>query len=397
MSKSPSLRRIQADVRELALDPSDRYNASPLENDMFEWYETIGKESNCVGIVRDGNVIAHINLSGLLFSSFVALLHNTSRHFTIRGADGTDFEGGIYHGRILLPPEYPFKPPHIMFLTPSGRFETNTKICLSFSAYHPELWQPAWGIRLILEALISFLPTPSDGAIGALNWSSKERKRIAKLSQDYCCANCGKIASLLPELDSAQKQQATKNRFEREILELQRMQSQAHQPDSTILKQVDTQGSDASTEDNGGGAVMDSDTNMVPLVDEDVILSPRTGAMERLNDDMHVSSGSVEVPNERSGIPAASVPDMNEREPNVRIQEPTPTDQQQAPAALNEPLVPVVREEEESGARQLPEEKVSILTDATLQAAIIILSAICFLLTRKILRIVDEIRVLEES
>lgn len=37
MSKSPSLRRIQADIRELALDPSDRYHASPLENDMFEW------------------------------------------------------------------------------------------------------------------------------------------------------------------------------------------------------------------------------------------------------------------------------------------------------------------------------------------------------------------------
>jgi len=37
MSKSPSLRRIQADVRELALDPSDRYTAAPLETDMFEW------------------------------------------------------------------------------------------------------------------------------------------------------------------------------------------------------------------------------------------------------------------------------------------------------------------------------------------------------------------------
>jgi hypothetical protein len=36
-NKSPSLRRIQADIRELALDPSDRYNASPLESDMFEW------------------------------------------------------------------------------------------------------------------------------------------------------------------------------------------------------------------------------------------------------------------------------------------------------------------------------------------------------------------------
>lgn len=62
-------------------------------------------------------------------------------------------------------------------MTPSGRFETGTKVCLSFSAYHPELWQPAWGIRLILEALISFLPTPADGAIGALDWTPEERKR----------------------------------------------------------------------------------------------------------------------------------------------------------------------------------------------------------------------------
>ena len=41
MSKSPSLRRIQADIRELARDPSDRYYAAPLENDMFEWYVII--------------------------------------------------------------------------------------------------------------------------------------------------------------------------------------------------------------------------------------------------------------------------------------------------------------------------------------------------------------------
>ena len=99
------------------------------------------------------------------------------RHFTIRGAEGTDFEGGVYHGRILLPTDYPFKPPNIVFLTPTGRFETGVKVCLSFSAHHPELWQPAWGVRLILEALISFLPTPADGAIGSLDWSSAERKR----------------------------------------------------------------------------------------------------------------------------------------------------------------------------------------------------------------------------
>jgi hypothetical protein len=37
MSKSPSLRRIQADIRELSLDPSPNFHAAPLENDMFEW------------------------------------------------------------------------------------------------------------------------------------------------------------------------------------------------------------------------------------------------------------------------------------------------------------------------------------------------------------------------
>lgn len=37
-------------------------------------------------------------------------------------------QGGIYHGRILMPAEYPFKPPAFVMLTPSGRFETGVKI-----------------------------------------------------------------------------------------------------------------------------------------------------------------------------------------------------------------------------------------------------------------------------
>jgi ubiquitin-protein ligase len=38
-------------------------------------------------------------------------------HFTLRGPRDTEFVGGIYHGRILLPADYPFKPPNIMLLT----------------------------------------------------------------------------------------------------------------------------------------------------------------------------------------------------------------------------------------------------------------------------------------
>lgn len=38
-------------------------------------------------------------------------------HFTVQGPPGTEFEGGLYHGRIILPTEYPMKPPNIILLT----------------------------------------------------------------------------------------------------------------------------------------------------------------------------------------------------------------------------------------------------------------------------------------
>lgn len=204
MSKSPSLRRIKADIRELSIDPSDQYYAAPLETDMFEW------------------------------------------HFTIRGPADTEFAGGVYHGKILLPPEYPFKPPNIVFLTPSGRFETNVKVCLSFSAHHPELWQPAWGIRLILEAIISFLPTPADGAIGALDWTKEERAKLAKESVKFhcpvCCAAGQSCADLLPDLKPAAETSDgdgninnKKSKFQEEIEKLKMLQGMHHAKEEEIV------------------------------------------------------------------------------------------------------------------------------------------------------------------
>ncbi|KAA0151692.1 hypothetical protein FNF27_02496 [Cafeteria roenbergensis] len=115
-----------AEARDLKRNRNGAYHAEPVGEDLFQW------------------------------------------HFTIRGPRGSAFEGGVYHGRIILPPAYPYKPPHIIFMTKNGRFEVGRKICLSISAFHPETWQPAWGLRLMLEALISFMPSPGQGAIGAL-------------------------------------------------------------------------------------------------------------------------------------------------------------------------------------------------------------------------------------
>jgi ubiquitin-conjugating enzyme E2 J1 len=71
-------------------------------------------------------------------------------HFTMQGPEGSDFEFGIYHGKIELPSEYPIKPPNIYFLTPNGRFQLKTKICLNITKYHPENWNPSWTSILLL-------------------------------------------------------------------------------------------------------------------------------------------------------------------------------------------------------------------------------------------------------
>mmetsp|Transcript_12238 Transcript_12238/g.13775 ORF Transcript_12238/g.13775 Transcript_12238/m.13775 type:complete len:127 (+) Transcript_12238:486-866(+) len=80
-------------------------------------------------------------------------------HFIIYDLDDCPYEGGYYHGKLLLPIEYPVKPPGIMMLTPNGRFKTNTRICLSMSDFHPESWSPSWSISKVLIGLVSFMTT----------------------------------------------------------------------------------------------------------------------------------------------------------------------------------------------------------------------------------------------
>ncbi|KAG1929555.1 ubiquitin-conjugating enzyme E2 J1-like [Pimephales promelas] len=161
--KSPAVKRLMKEAAELR-DPTQHYHAQPLEDNLFEW------------------------------------------HFSVRGPPDSDFDGGVYHGRIVLPPEYPMKPPSIILLTANGRFEVGKKICLSISGHHPETWQPSWSIRTALIAIIGFMPTKGEGAIGSLDYTPGERKALAKKSQDFCCESCGScmrtaLLALSPDSD----------------------------------------------------------------------------------------------------------------------------------------------------------------------------------------------------
>ena len=104
-------------------------------------------------------VVITVEVFGLYMCLFLYFLLQDNLfewHFTIRGPCDSDFDGGVYHGRIILPPDYPMKPPSIMFLTQNGRFECFTKICLSISKHHPESWQPSWSseCRTIFHATL---------------------------------------------------------------------------------------------------------------------------------------------------------------------------------------------------------------------------------------------------
>mmetsp|Transcript_39535 Transcript_39535/g.95599 ORF Transcript_39535/g.95599 Transcript_39535/m.95599 type:complete len:408 (-) Transcript_39535:935-2158(-) len=82
-------------------------------------------------------------------------------HFSFRGCG--IYENGIYHGRIILPKDYPATPPRIQLWTPSGRFVPQHDICLSASSYHPESWTPRWTVLSLVQALrLHMLTNPQE-------------------------------------------------------------------------------------------------------------------------------------------------------------------------------------------------------------------------------------------
>ncbi|KAL6279623.1 hypothetical protein ACE6H2_016504 [Prunus campanulata] len=87
--------------------------------------------------------------------------------FAIRGPNGTEFEGGIYHGRIQFPEEYPKKPPIFTLLTCDL---ANVLLLLA--------------VRDALHRLIGLLPTYPDGALGSVEYDKEERRALAIKSRE---------------------------------------------------------------------------------------------------------------------------------------------------------------------------------------------------------------------
>ncbi|XP_047506124.1 ubiquitin-conjugating enzyme E2 J2-like [Pieris napi] len=129
-------------------------------------------------------------------------------HYVVKGPEKSPYEGGYYHGKIMFPREFPFKPPSIYMITPNGRFKTNTKLCLSITDFHPDTWNPAWSISTILTGLLSFMleKTPT---LGSIETSDYQKRCLAAESLEINLKNemfCELFPAYVDEIEELLKQ-----------------------------------------------------------------------------------------------------------------------------------------------------------------------------------------------
>ncbi|CAD5216776.1 unnamed protein product [Bursaphelenchus xylophilus] len=157
-----AVQRLKKDYQKLLKDPCPYALAAPLQSNILEW------------------------------------------HYVIFGAPETPYEGGYYHGKLVFPADFPFRPPSIYMITPSGRFQTNQRLCLSISDFHPDTWNPSWTVSTILTGLISFMNENSP-TLGSITSSTQERKTLAKRSRDFNLGDpvfCSVFEELAKELQA---------------------------------------------------------------------------------------------------------------------------------------------------------------------------------------------------
>lgn len=99
----------------------------------------------------------------------------------------TPYENGVYLIKVFVPDKYPTQPPHVMMITPSGRFRG--LICTTDTGYHPDSRTVGMTIPAFLVAMMSFMTEEGGDSIGSVRASEEERRRFADDSMRFNLTN----------------------------------------------------------------------------------------------------------------------------------------------------------------------------------------------------------------
>ena len=254
-----------------------------------------------------------------------------------------------------------------------------------------------------MEALISFLPTPADGAIGALDWTSEERKRLAQKSVNYVCPTCGcKAIELLPKLkpksETSEDSDKPKSRFQKEIEKLQQLQQIQHgekeeEGDENEKKEGETTKSEKepmlNDESNEEQSKADESSTKKEELDQ-----PAAAATTTVTPTAQKETTVTEEPKAAVPPPAAEAEDRDANPQETRATQPPLREEINVPAA-EAPMqqeVPVhqqVQFDEAHGA-------LSWMVDPVLHGIIVVLAVLCFLLLRKLQTMKEELDALND-
>lgn len=103
-------------------------------------------------------------------------------YFIIYGLKDHGFDHGYYLGEIILPHDYPLGAPDIKMITPSGRFQTNKKLCTTFTSYHSSQFVCVWNVLTMVQGFISFMTDDTFEGIGSIKNSMTNHQKYAQQS-----------------------------------------------------------------------------------------------------------------------------------------------------------------------------------------------------------------------
>ena len=140
-----SLKRIKCEIQDAETNPLPNISTTYLKEDMYKWKASI------------------------------------------LGPEGSPYEGGLFHLNIVIPNNYPFYPPKIMFETKVYHCNIGIggDICLDLLK---EKWSPALTISKVLLCICSLLddPNPNDPMVSSIAELYKNnRKEYNRKAKDF--------------------------------------------------------------------------------------------------------------------------------------------------------------------------------------------------------------------
>ena len=140
-----AFKRINKELKELCQDPPAGCSASPMGEDLFHWQATIKAPPNC------------------------------------------PYEGGVFFLVMKFPPDYPFKPPNVMFTTRIYHPNINSNGAISMDILK-EKWSPGLNVSKVLLAIAALLkdPNPDDRLVPFIaKQYQTDREAYAKMAREW--------------------------------------------------------------------------------------------------------------------------------------------------------------------------------------------------------------------